>query len=319
MRASAAGNFGILVCIDGSDESLGGLEFALRLAARGHATDIAVLMPVAIRDGGASPAGPLRTRDQDERTLSEAGLQAVDIAALLQARDRLITRGFLKQEWLDENVDRSVQTDGPGASCVRYTGNRTGQVLSLVVRETNVALLGILAETRFHRYDVVIVAATSPDAGGRIHTRAAIGVASEHDGTVILVRCQATAMVAEQGQLVCLVDSDISAEEVDRMVRVARRCGSPIHLFAAAADEYAVNGARRLLDWAAAVVEESGVDVSGRFLEQGDPVEGILARGRNRSLIVLSGRERSAFTGSIAGSVADAVLKKARGSVMIVR
>ena len=67
-------------------------------------------------------------------------------------------------------------------------------------------------------------------------------------------------------------------------------------------------------------IEEAGIQVSGAKVEIGDPVEKIVAEGKNYSVIVLSApTKKKGWRRIFAVSVANKVLENAHNSVMIAR
>ncbi len=229
----------------------------------------------------------------------------------------LMESGFLGDDWAGEDITKKFRGTRSGDHIIKYSSKKTGQRISLIVRESSSVLTGILDEAHFYTYDIVIVSASeeSPGGAGHIDMYTAIGVATEHDGTVILVR----ELEEEHGHLVCVKDTEISMEMVRKDAMMAARCGCPIYLYSVAPDDEALPAAQNALERAETVVEQTGGKVSDKTAEIGDPVTRITERGRDYSLIVISATERSKLKQMFLGSVSHSILKKAKNSVMIVR
>jgi nucleotide-binding universal stress UspA family protein len=306
--------FNILVCIDGSDESYRGLHYAIKFSIDQPDTDISLLYVRSIGAGGRSSGLNMElSRDN----IIEWDLELPGLSFLKKARDMLLESGFLGEEWNGEEITKKFRGSRAGDHIIRYASNKTGQSISLIVRESSSVLTGILNEAHFYQYDIVIVSASKarPASDGHIDMYTAIGVATEHDGTVILVR----ELEEGQGHFVCVSNTESAMSMVRKDAIMAQRCGCPIYLYAVAESEDELEEAEEVLEQAEKVVEETGAKVSEKIAEIGDPVWRIIDRGRGHSLIVLSATEKTGMKRMFMSSVSHTVLKKAKSSVMIVR
>ncbi len=306
--------FNILVCIDGSEESYRGLHYAIKFSLDHPDTDIALLY---VRTAGTSGRSGGLNMELSRENMLDWNLDLPGLKSLKKARDMLLESGFLGEEWDSEDITKKFRGTRSGDHIIKYSSKKTGQRISLIVRESSSVLTGILNEAHFYTYDIVIVCASSESGGGGSHIDmyTAIGVATEHDGTVILVR----ELEEEHGHLVCVQNTDISMEMVRKDTAMAIRCGCPIYLYSVAPDDEALDDAREALERAEKVVEASGGQVSDKTAEIGDPVWRIIEKGRDYSLIVISATEKSRLKQMFLGSVSHSILKKAKNSVMIVR
>ncbi|PLX39932.1 MAG: hypothetical protein C0605_06900 [Hyphomicrobiales bacterium] len=306
--------FNILVCIDGSEESFRGLHYAIKFSLDHVDTDISLLYVRA--EGLAERSSGLNMKIARENLL-EWDIELPGLQALKVARDMLVESGFLGKEWNGEDITKKFRGTRSGDHIVKYTSKKTDQHISLIVREASSVLAGILDEGHFYEYDIIIVSASEGSATGvgHIDTYTAIGVATEHDGTVILVR----ELEEGHGHFVCVEDTEVSMEMVRKDALMARRCNCPIYLMSVAEDESGLERANHALDWAEKVVEETGGAVAEKIAEVGDPVKRIIERGGKHSLIVISASEKSKLKRMFLGSVSHSVLKRAKNSVMIVR
>jgi nucleotide-binding universal stress UspA family protein len=306
--------FNILVCIDGSEEGYRGLHYAIKFSLDHPDTDIALLYVRSAETAGRSSG---LNMELSREAMLDWNLELPGLKSLKKARDMLVDSGFLGDEWDSEDITKKFRGTRSGDHIIKYASKNTGQRISLIVRESSSVLTGILDEAHFYRYDIVIVSASSnsPGGAGHIDMYTAIGVATEHDGTVILVR----ELEEEHGHLICVTDTEMSMEMVRKDTIMAARCGCPIYLYAVAADEEDLSSAQNALERAQSVVEKAGGKVSGKKAEIGDPVRRITDRGKDYSLIVISATEKSKLKQMFLGSVSHSILKKAKNSVMIVR
>lgn len=306
--------FNILVCIDGSEEGYRGLHYAIKFSLDHPDTDIALLY---VRSAGMGERSSGLNMELSRENMLDWNLELPGLKSLKKARDMLVESGFLGDDWDSEDITKKFRGTRSGDHIIKYSSKNTGQRISLIVRESSSVLTGILDEAHFYTYDIVIVSASSESGGGAGHIDmyTAIGVATEHDGTVILVR----ELEEEHGHLVCVKDTEISMDMVHKDTIMAMRCGCPIYLYAVAPDEDGLPAAQNALERAQEVVEKAGAKVTEKTAEVGNPVSRITERGKDYSLIVISATEKSKLKQMFLGSVSHSILKKAKNSVMIVR
>ncbi|HHK74883.1 MAG TPA: universal stress protein [Rhizobiales bacterium] len=306
--------FNILVCIDGSEESYRGLHYAIKFSLDHADTDISLLY---VRPDGTGERSSGLNMDLARDNMLEWNLELPGLKSLKRARDMLRESGFLGDDWNGEDITKKFRGSRSSDHVINYVSAKTGQSISLIVRESSSVLTGILDEAHFYHYDIVIVSASSESAGGLGHIDAytAISVATEHDGTVILVR----ELEEGHGHFVCVEDTERSREMVHKDAVMAQRCDCPITLFSVAEDVESLDKAQHAIDMAEKVVLETGNMVTEKLTAVGDPVRKIIEKGSEYSLIVISATEKSTLKRMFLGSVSHAILKKAKNSVMIVR
>ncbi len=314
MSDSTPHMFNILVCIDGSEEGYRGLHYAIKFSLDHTDTDIALLY---VRSSGAGGRSSGLNMELTHENILDWNLELPGLKSLKRARDMLVEAGFLGDEWDSEDITKKFRGTRAGDHIIKYSSKKTAQRISLIVRESSSVLTGILDEAHFYSYNIVIVSASKESAGGTGHIDmyTAIGVATEHDGTVILVR----ELEEEHGHFVCVTDTEISMEMVHKDALMAARCGCPIYLYSVANDEEGLPAAQNALERAQSVVEKAGGKVSDKTAEVGDPVWRITERGQDYSLIVISATEKSRLKQMFLGSTSHSILKKAKNSVMIIR
>lgn len=306
--------FRILVCIDRVEESFRGLRYAVRIGS-GNDADITLLFVRPVDKGLSS--GGLQVRAARENLL-DWGLELPGTKALKKSRDVLVEMGFMEKDWRSKNVHTDVQGDPLGDNLTEYT-NEDGRKITLKLMVAPTVDSGILDECEIGNYDLVIVSANHSrgegDAATRFGQSVAKTVATEHKGTVIVVR----KMEENHGHLICVDDTQLSIEAARKDAMIASRCFCPIYLFSVARDESEMERAEKAIAAAKAAIEESGASVFGEKIAVGDPVEKIVEEGLNYSLIVVSASEKVGLRRFFQTSVAYEVLSKAENSVMIAR
>ena len=307
--------FRILVCVDGSKASHQGLRYAIKFSLGSDDTDIALLY---VRPDDRSGSSEGLSMGLARENMLDWDLELPGLRALKQARDILIEKGFLGEEWESENIEKKTRGSRLGNHMLSYHSKKTGQHIALIVRTSSSVLAGILDETYESTYDLVVVSSAGDEhAGpGAIDDYTAVSAATEHDGTVILAR----ELEEGHGHMVC-VTSDIEASTALALkdAAIAARCGCPIFLFSVAASNEEKQQSEKAIEEVCKALSRQGYEVSGIQVELGDPVERIIEAGRQHSLIVLAATEKSFLHRMFLGAISHEVLKKARNSVMIIR
>jgi nucleotide-binding universal stress UspA family protein len=306
--------FNILVCIDGSEESHRGLRYALRFSLDHDDTDITLLY-VRPEDKGLSTGG-LNVSVAREN-MADWDIEMPSLTALKRARSILVDNGFLGEEWDNDEINKKTRGSRTGDHMISYTSKKTGQHITLMVRISDNVLVGILDEARFNAYDLVIISSSDDGSGGagRIDLATANTLAMEHDGTVIV----AHSLEQGHGHLVCLTDMEEGLKTVRRDIKIASRCGCPVHILTVVGSQDEKSEALRSLEQIKSEVERDGFGISSIDVKVGDPVSWIMDKGKEHSLVVLSETKKSTMRRLFAGSVSYDLLKKAKNSVMIIR
>ncbi len=306
--------FTILVCIDGSRSSYQGLRYALKFSLDHNDTDISLLY-VRPADGGGSSEG--LNMGLARENMLDWDLELPGLKSLKKARDILVEKGFLGEEWEAENIHKTSRGSRLGDHKVSYLCKKTGQQISLIVKVSSSILAGILDEAQEERYSLVIVSASDETLAGlgAIDNYTAVSVATEHDGTVILSR----ELEEGHGHLVCLSNDEGAEDLALRDAAIAMRCGCPIYLYTVAENDEQKATGRATLERVEKKLKASGYSIAGSSMDVGDPVTRIIEAGKNHSLIVMAATEKSVLKRMFLGSISHSVLKKAKTSVMIIR
>ncbi len=313
MSAQKKTRFNILVCIDGSDDSLRALKYAARLGA-GNDADLTLLYVRPVDQG-------LRTGGLEASLIRENllnwGLELPGIRALKQAHDALVDLGYMSDDWDKEYRHVDVRGSELGDNMTIYHAE-DGHTITLKLMVSPTVLRGILDECELGEYDLTIIGKsdeTQEGGAGTIGPKIAETVAIEHHGSVLV----AHDLEENHGHLVCVRNSDVSIQAARRDARIAARCACPIHLFAVAPTETDMNDAKEAIRRAKEAIEAEGLKISSEQAVLGDPVQSIIEEGRNYSVIVVSTAEVTGWRRFFISSVTYKVMHGAFNSVMIVR
>ncbi len=301
--------FHMLVCIDGSEETKRGLKYAVKLG-QGNDADITLLYVRPIDKGLKSGVHLAR------QNMLDWGFELPGMRALKEARDQLIELGFLGGEWDEEETRKRVYGDPVGDIIRTYT-DADGNHIALKLMVAPSVASGILDECEMHQYDLTILAMTGSGGRGirgKIDWKTTRSVVTEHKGTVLLAR----GIEENHGHLICVCD-DKSIEAARQDAILASRCDCPVYLYSVAENEADFDSCKNALAKARQAIEGAGVEVVDSWFETGNPVEKIIEKGKDFSVIVMADSSVKGFRRFFQTSVAYEVLKHAHNSVMIVR
>ncbi|MCP5397117.1 MAG: universal stress protein [Sphingomonadaceae bacterium] len=303
------GRFNILLCIDGSEESWRGLNYAVKLG-QGNDANITLLYVRPVDNS------LLAGVDLARRNMLEWGVELPGMRALKAARERLVELGYLGGSWSEETVREQAFGDPVGDTMIVYT-NDDGAMITLKLMVSPSVAAGILDECEINPYDIVIIAMGGEEGqnfAGKINWSVTRTVALESSQTVLLAR----EIEENHGHLICIrSENSIAAARKDAVL--ANRCNCPIYLMSVAENDGERAMAEEMLARAKTEIEAAGVEVQASFCETGDPVKAIVERGRDYSVIVMADTTRRGFRRFFRTSTAYEVLRRAHNSVMIVR
>lgn len=305
--------FRILVCIDGSEESYRGLRYAARLGG-GVDADICLLY-VRPTDQGLRSGG-LQVRVARENMLNW-GLELPGIKHLGKGRDMLMRLTSMEGDWDEETVHRDVEGDPLGDNATVYT-NHQGKKLILKLKVASDIATGILDQWDQFKYDLIVLGASSN------WTSLPLSLWDPAVAEKIALYAPCSVLVAREleeghGHLICTDGSEKSLRGVEIDANIAARCNCSISLVSVALDQESLPEAQKSVAEARRRVEAMGFEVKETYTPVGNPVDEIVQRGHDYSLIVMSDTGKSALQRFFMGSVAVKVLEKANHSVLIVR
>ncbi|MGI9479954.1 MAG: universal stress protein [Hyphomicrobiaceae bacterium] len=307
--------FSVIVCFDGSEESLRALRYAVRVGS-GTDADLTLLYVRPFDQG-------LRTSGLDLSVVRENllswGLDLPGMRVLKEGRDTLMELGWLGTNWEEEYAHAEVRGDPLGDNAIVYSGpSGRSVVLRLLVAQS--VAHGVLDECDLGQHDLCIVGwptvAGAESGVGYITQDIAERIAREHKGTVLVSRF----LEESHGHLVCVSDFEGSILAARKDAEIAARCMCPIFLLSVAPNRTKLYAAKRAIARARAVIRDAGLEVSGAEALIGDPVTTIVEEGKKYSVIVVSRfKRRTGWRQIFSNSVAYKVLTRAKNSVMIAR
>lgn len=312
MTASSE-RFKILLCIDGSEESVRGLRYAVRIG-KGNDADITLLFVRPVDKSLES--GGIEMKLARENML-QWGLELPGMQCLEQARELLIEMGYMNEEWKSETIHRETHGDPLGDNMVVYTNDAGAQIVLKIMVSPSVAR-GILDECELNPYDITIIAMqdkAETNARGSINWNVTRTVVTEHHGAVLVARD----IEENHGHLICVTqdESSIAAAQMDAVM--ASRCNCPVHLISVAATQDDVPASEVAISLAQNAIEKAGVKVVDAKIAVGNPVDEIIEYGKPFSVIVMADSQAKGLRRFFRTSVPYAVLKRAYNSVMIMR
>ncbi|MCK5546813.1 MAG: universal stress protein, partial [Rhodospirillaceae bacterium] len=153
--------FRILVCIDGSDESYRGLNYAAKLGG-GIDADIVLLYVRPIDQGLRS--GGLQV-DVARSNLLDWGIELPGIKYLKKGRDLLVEKGILGEDWEEQHFHSDVSGTTLGDNKIDYI-SKNGNKVVLKLKVASDIASGVLDQWEIGKYDLIIVGASSRWKGG---------------------------------------------------------------------------------------------------------------------------------------------------------
>ncbi|MEE2525736.1 universal stress protein [Hyphobacterium sp. HN65] len=304
--------FRILLCIDGSEESHRGLRYAVRVG-KGNDADITLLY--VRRSDPTLSSGGMDLRIVRENVI-DWGLDLPGAAALQDAHQQLIEMGFMNEHWKSKAVHKEAFGDPVGDNMQIYT-SETGAQITLKNMVSPSVARGILDECELNEYELTIIAMADEETAGRQHINWDVTrtVVMNHTGTILVAR----GIEENHGHLICVTDDEKSIEAAARDAVMASRCECPVHLYSVAANEDGIEAAGDVIRQAREAIEAENVEIVDEAIEVGDPIERIIERGKNYSVIVMADSHVRGLRRFFEVSVAYRVLQHAHNSVMIIR
>lgn len=313
LQAQRQSRFRILACIDGSDEAFNTVRFAARLAVTGDC-DIIVFYLRPIDQGLHSGGLQVRLARQN---MMDAGFELPGVKHLKTALQVLKEEGIDVTGWPKEAQHQDAWNDPAGDSKVEYR-SPDGRTVVLKLKTAPDTANGILDQYELGPYNLMILGEPSRwrsellsffDAGV-VQTVATMAPCS------VLV---ARASLDRTGFCICTDGSSRSMQAVRRAAVLAHVAGEPITLLSVAAHETGRDAAKEAVANAKALLKAMQIDVADTKVRVGDPASEIVETGSLYRVIVVTDEGRSRLQRLIRGSVATAVMRLARTSVLDVR
>lgn len=313
LRATRRSRFRILACIDGSDEAFITVRFAARLAATKDC-DIIVFYLRPIDQGLHSGGLQVRLARQN---MMDAGFELPGVKHLKKALDVLKEEGIDVSDWPKETQYQDAWNDPAGDSKVEYKSPE-GRTVVLKLKTAPDTANGILDQYELGPYNLIVLGQPSRwrselmsffDAGV-VQTVATMAPCS-----VLVARDS----LDRRGFCICTDGTSRSMLAVRRAAVLAHVSGEPITLLSVANSEKGRGAAEEAVANAKALLKAMQIGVAETKVAIGDPAEEIVEAGSLYRAIVVTDEGRSRLQRLVRGSVATAVMRSARTSVLDVR
>ncbi|MBF0447911.1 MAG: universal stress protein [Magnetococcales bacterium] len=305
--------FGILVCVDGSDDSYSGLRYAVKMS-QGMKTSITLLY-VRIFDQGRGNEGI--QVDVARENMLAWGLDLPGVRYLKKGRELLIEQGHMAMDWHEKTTHQTVVGDPVGNQVLEYCNN-AGVCIRLRLKVAKTIESGILGVQEEECQDVIIVGAS----GVKSKLEKFLGM--DPVALRIAMHAPCSVIVARQletgnGHLLCTVNTEQSLETVRKDAILANSCQCPITLFSVAETEEERPLAEQAILDARNILDEMNIPIHGSSATVGSPIAEIIEAGKRHSIIVMSATRKSAASRFFIGITSLKVLEHAQTSVMLVR
>ena len=303
----------ILVCVDGSEESYRGLQYAARLGAAPDA-DIVLLYVRPIDQGLRS--GGLQVRVARENMLNW-GLELPGIQYLKKGRDMLIKTEELADQWDQHSAHTDVGGDPLGDNKIEYV-NKHGNSIVLKLKTASSVAEGILDQYELGPYNLIILGSSGKagNLGKSLWDPAIAEKVAIHAPCSV---CVARELETGHGMLLCTDGSARAMDMIKQAAQLSKRVEAEASIMSVSLDNEGEDEARSNVDKAAELVRSLDVEPINLFTKVGNPVEEIILAGESYSFIVLGDTGKTGLKRFFMGSVAFKVMEFAENSVMVIR
>jgi len=308
--------FRILVCIDGEEEAYRGLQYATRMGGERDDCDIVLLYVRPIDQGLAT--GGLQVRVARENML-RWGIELPGIRRLKKGLSMLVADEEMEAEWEAVNSHTDIKGDPLGDNKIEYR-HRSGRSIVLKLKVAPDVASGILDQYQLGPYNLIIMGSGSSQ---RSRLRAAL---APNSAEKVALHAPCSVFVARNlapghGHLVCVDGTPQSVEAAKEEAIIAARFPDPkVSAICVAQDAASTAEAQAIVDIVEKnLLEALNFQLKATYVGVGDPVEEIIAVGKDYSAIVLGGSTKSTLQRMITSSIPLNLVRKAPNSVMIIR
>lgn len=313
LRVQRRNRFRVLTCIDGSDSAFETVRFAALLAPNTEC-DIIIVFVRPVDQGLWSGGLQLRLARQN---MLEAGFELPGVRDLKRALEILKEEGIDAESWPKEMGHQDAWGDPLGDNKIEYRSPE-GRTVVLKLKTAPDAANGILDQYELGPYNLMIVGEPShwrSEFQAWFDTGVAQRVAALSPCSVLVARKS----LDKKGFFICTDGTSRSMQAVRRAAVLAHEAGEPITIFCAADSEIGRAAAEEAVANARALLKAMKIDIHGTKIAIGDPAEEIIEAGSLYKIIVVTDEGRSRLQRLLKGSIAMAVVRGARTSVMDVR
>jgi nucleotide-binding universal stress UspA family protein len=312
VEGATENRFRFLVCIDGTDESYRGVNYAAEFGPE-HDICLCYVRPMdrGLRSGG------LNVRIARENMLTW-GLELPGITYLKKGRDILLESGAMGPDWQEQATHVDVEGDPLGDNKIEYTA-KSGKKIILKLKVAYNIPSGIIEQTEVAHYDLIIMGASE-----RWRKRKVTGFWDPAVAEKVVDNAPCPVLVAREldtkrGHLLCTDGSEWANKALRDNAFLASHGNAPVSILSVAPDVEGEEEAKKSLAELGKMLTAEKIQVKERYTRVGDPVEQIIEGGENYSVIVLSESVKSPWDRFFKGSVSQEVMRRAENSVMIVR
>ncbi len=305
--------FRMLVCVNGEDSALEGVNLAARIGEQ-EDSDI-VLLYVRRIDQGLN-AGGLQVRVA-RRNMLDWGLELPGIKYLKQGFDILMKQEFLGREW-DEHISHTdVFGDPLGDNKVEYRG-KNGRRIILKLKTAPDVPSGILHQYELGPYNMILM---GPSIQWNANWRSLFEpntvqkIAGLAPASVMTVRGPCTG----KGFLLSTDGSAHSLSAKRRGAVLAHSLGESVKILGTADDDSELKQLENRIEKFRKQLEADGIVVDDHKIVVGDATRSTIEAGNPCSAIVVSDRQLSRFRRFFQGSIAFDIMRLATTSVLNIR
>ncbi len=306
--------FRILVCINGTDPSYEGLNFAAEIG-RDNPCDIIILYVRRIDQGLNSGGLQLRIARQN---MLDWGLELPGIQYLQRGYEALLDQGYMTRDWRSKHSHTDIFGDPLGDNKIEYrSGQRKRIILKLKTAPT--VSSGILDQYELGPYNLIILGPPKRWRGefkSFIEPSTVQKVAMLSPCSVLTVR---GSLDNKKGFLICTDGSEHCTKSMKQAAVLADNLKRPLTVMSIAREESQLPLIKSRLNVAKQQLKDIGIKNVKTIARAGEPVDEVLAIAKRFGMNVVADSGKSRMKRFLKGSVAFNIMGQASGSVMNVR
>ncbi len=318
LREERRKRFRILVCLDGSLESLRGLKVAKEIKPSEYC-DI-ILLYVRSIDQGLRTGG-LEMKIARENML-EWGLELPGIGFLKEGLSRLVNDEELTSTWQTHSSHTDSWGDPVGDNKVEYR-HPDGRSIVLKLKTAPDPASGILDQYELGPYNLIIMGAPKTwrsEFGAFFGAPVAQKVATLSPCSVLLSRTDKEGDEPNgKNHLICISMSKHSIDAMQRDAVLAYNCGHSISLYTVINQKSELADAERVLYQARENLSKIGVEIQDVDIGIGDPVTEIIKKGSSYYLISVAASSKKWYKRFFTTGVAFNVMAASDKTVLNIR
>lgn len=306
--------FRILVCINGTDPSYEGLNFAAEIG-RKNPCDI-ILLYVRRIDQGLNSGG-LQVRVARQNML-DWGLELPGIQYLRRGYEMLLDQGYMTKEWRSKTSHTDIFGDPLGDNKVEYRSGRKKRI-TLKLKIAPTVSSGILDQYELGPYNLIVLGPPKRWRG-EVHSflepSTVQKVAMLSPCSVLTVR---NSLQNKKGFLFCSDGTEECTKAMKQAAVLADNLKRAITVASVAPEESELPNVRSYLRSAREDLKDMGIKNVKTTALTGDPVEQVLGIAKKYAMVIVADSGKSRIKRFLKGSVAFDIMGQAPVSVLNVR